>query len=88
MYTLPTFGDLVKMKTGQKILVIGSSISSFMFDGDTNLKISTNKGNAGGIVSDLDGNVLGVSLNGDTNSFVSIGDVLNALNPKTEIPKA
>ena len=88
VYTLPSFGDLTKMKTGQKILVIGSSISSFMFDGDSNLSISTNKGNAGGLVSDLDGNVLGISLNGGTNSFVSIGDILNALNPKTEAPKA
>ena len=88
VYTLPTFGDLNKMKAGQKILVIGSSISSFIFEGDPNLKISTNKGTAGGLVSDLDGNVLGVSLNGDINSFVSIGDILNALNPKVETPKA
>ena len=88
VYTLPTFGDLSKMKAGQKILVIGSTISSFMFDGDVNLKISTNKGITGGLVSDLDGNVLGICLNGDTSSFVSIADILNTLNPKTENPKA
>ena len=88
VYTLPTFGDLSKMKAGQKILVIGNTISSLMFDGNSNLSISTNKGTAGGLVSDLDGNVLGVSLNGDINSFVSIGDILNALNPKVETPKA
>ena len=88
VYTLPSFGDLSKMKTGQKILVVGSSISSFIFDGDSNLKISTTKGNAGGLVSDLDGNVLGITLNSDTNSFVSIRDILNALNPKIETSKA
>ena len=88
VYTLPSFGDLNKMKAGQKILVIGNSIFSFMFDGDSNLKISTTKGSAGGLVSDLDGNVLGIALNGDANSFVSIGDILNALNPKVETPKA
>ena len=32
--TLPTFGDLTTMKVGQKIIVLGSSISSFIFDGN------------------------------------------------------
>ncbi len=87
-YTLPTFGDLNKMKTGQKILVIGNTIASFMYDGSSDLKISTTKGTAGGLVSDLDGNVLGISLNGADVSFVSINDILSALNPKTDTPKA
>lgn len=88
VYTLPTFGDLSKMKTGQKIIVISNNISSFIYDGNLNLNINTTKSNAGGLVSDLDGNVLGISLNNDTNSFVLIGDILNALNLKTETPKA
>ncbi|MFA6324999.1 MAG: S1C family serine protease, partial [Candidatus Paceibacterota bacterium] len=32
-FTLPTFGDINKMKAGQKIIVMGDSISSFIFDG-------------------------------------------------------
>ncbi len=86
-YTLPVFGDLSKMKAGQKILVIGSTISSFIFEGSKDLKINVTKSTAGGLVSDLDGNVLGISLNSDTTSFVSIGDIINALNPKTETLK-
>ncbi len=87
-YTLPAFGDLSKMKAGQKILVIGSTISSFIFEGSKDLKINVTKSTAGGLVSDLDGNVLGISLNSDTVSFVSIGDIINALTSKTETPKS
>ena len=86
-YTLPTFGDISKLKAGQKILVIGSIISSFIYDGNTSLTINATKGNTGGLISDLDGNVLGISLNNETTSFVSIGDIINILNPKTENPK-
>jgi len=82
-YTLPSFGDLNKMKAGQKILVIGSMISSFIYDGSPDLTINTTKASAGGLVSDLDGDVLGISLFSDTTSFVSIQDIMNALNPKT-----
>jgi hypothetical protein len=88
VYTLPNFGDLSKMKMGQKILIIGNTISSFIYDGSSDLKINASKGNAGGLVSDLDGNVLGIALFNDLSSFVSIGDVLNILNPKIETPKA
>ena len=86
-FTLSSFGDLNKLKAGQKILVIGNAISSFIYDGNSNLSINTTKGNAGGLVSDLDGNVLGISLNNDTTSFVSISNIINILNPKTETPK-
>ena len=82
-YTLPTLGDLSKLKAGQKILVIGDAISSFIYDGTSSLVIDVNKGNAGGLVSDLDGNVLGISLNNSTGSFVTIGDIMNVLNPIT-----
>ncbi len=88
VYALPSFGDLSKLKAGQKILVIGNMISSFIYDGNQNLTINVTKSIAGGLVSDLDGNVLGISLNNDSTSFVSIGDIMNVLNPKTEAPKA
>ena len=87
-FTVPTFGDLSKMKEGQKILVLGNSISSFIFDGNKDIKINTTKSNAGGMVLDLDGNVLGIALNSDTTSFASSDSILEALKtgttPKTE----
>lgn len=82
-YTIPSFGDLSKMKAGQKILVIGSVISSFIYDGSPDLTINTTKASAGGLVADLDGDVLGISLFNDVTSFISIQDIMNALNPKT-----
>ncbi|MEI6580639.1 MAG: S1C family serine protease [bacterium] len=78
-YTVPTFGDLNKMKIGQKIIVLGSSISSFIFDGSNDLKLSGAKSNAGAPVLDLDGNVLGIALSGDTASFVQISNITDAL---------
>jgi S1-C subfamily serine protease len=78
-YTLPLFGDLNKMKVGQKVLVMGSVISSFIYDGDPNLAIIATKSNAGGLVSDLDGNVLGIALDNSITSFVSIGDITSTL---------
>lgn len=86
-YTLPTFGDLNKLKAGQKILVIGDAISSFIYDDGTTLPIDAIKGNAGGLVSDLDGNVLGISLDNTTQSFVSIGDIMKVVNPPSGTPK-
>ena len=86
-YTLPSFGDLTKMKVGQKIIVLGSTISSFIYDGSNTLRFSVTKSTAGGMVLDLDGDVLGVALSGDI-PFVSIGDILNSLKPVTETPKA
>ena len=81
-FTLPTFGDLSKIKTGQKILVLGSSISSFIFDGNKDMKINVTKANAGGLVLDLDGEVLGIALSGDTVSFAPIDSIIEALKVK------
>lgn len=81
-FTLPTFGDLSKIKTGQKILVLGSSISSFIFDGNKDMKINVTKANAGGLVLDLDGEVLGIALSGDTVSFAPIDSIVEALKVK------
>jgi S1-C subfamily serine protease len=86
-YTVPSFGDLNKMKVGQKIIVLGSSISSFIFDGSSDLKLGGTKSSAGVPVLDLDGNVLGLALSGD-NSFVSISIIADslkvAITPKAE----
>ncbi len=81
VFTLPTWGDLTKMKIGQKIIVLGGSISSFIFDGSKDLKINVTKSNAGGVVLDLDGNVLGIALSGDNSSFASIPVITDALKP-------
>ncbi len=82
VFTVPVFGDLSKMKIGQKILVIGASISSSIFEGlnsNKSMNLSVSKSNAGGIVLDLDGDALGVALFSDTISFVSIKTIADAL---------
>ncbi len=77
-FTVPDFGDLSKMKEGQKIIVLGNSVSSFIFDGNKDIKIDSSKSNAGGLVLDLDGNALGIVLSGDT-TFASINSITGAL---------
>ncbi len=86
-FTVPAFGDLSKMKTGQKVLVLGNTISSFIFDGDENIKINVAKSNAGGLVLDLDGEVIGIALFGDTASFASIDSIIEVLKTKETPPK-
>lgn len=81
-FTLPAWGDLSKMKMGQKILVLGNTISSFIFEGDKNIKINVTKTNGGALVLDLNGDVLGLALSSDTNSFVSIDSIIEALKTK------
>lgn len=81
-YTVPVFGDLNKMKVGQKILVLGSTISSFMFEGGKDIKINVTKSNSGAMVLNLDGEVLGVALSSDSNSFASIDSILELLKTK------
>lgn len=77
--TVPTFGNLSKMKTGQKVIILGSSISSFIFDGTDNLEISVTKSSAGGLVLDLDGNALGIALLDGSTSFASVQTILDSL---------
>ncbi|MCM2339248.1 MAG: S1C family serine protease [Burkholderiales bacterium] len=81
-YTVPVFGDLSKMKIGQKILVLGSTISSFIFEGDKDIKINVTKSNGGAMVLNLDGEVLGIALSSDSNSFASIDSILESLKAK------
>lgn len=79
-FTVPTFKDLGKMKIGQKVLVLGSGVSSFIFDGDKNIKI--NESNAGAVALDLDGNVLGIASSQPPASFVPINVISSALKLK------
>lgn len=81
VFSLPKFGDITKMKIGQKIIVFGDAISAFMFEGGSDMKIAVTKSNAGGMVLNLDGEILGMALLNDLQSFVSIDAILTALKP-------
>lgn len=76
VYTVPVFGDFSKTKIGQKIIILGSNLSSFIFDGSTNIKSNIGIQNAGGLVFNLDAEVLGIALSGEGASFASI-DAIN-----------
>jgi S1-C subfamily serine protease len=71
----PIFGDLSKIKVGQKIIVLGDTVTSFIFDGNKDMKANISKSNAGGMVLDLDGEVLGIALSGENTSFASVNTV-------------
>jgi len=81
-FSVPSFGDINKMKTGQQILILGNTISSFMFMGlnsDKSLDLSITKSNAGSMVLNLDGEALGVGLSSDATPFVPIKSVVDAV---------
>lgn len=78
-FTVPTSGDLDKMKIGQKVLVLGNTISSSIFEGNKNVNINVTKGSAGGLVFNLDGEALGIALYGDSTNFAAINSINNAL---------
>jgi len=79
VFTLPVFADWSKMKVGQKIIMAGGSISSFIFEGNENLRLNVSKGNGGASVLNLDGEILGMALSGeDGPSFISI-DAINEI---------
>ncbi len=82
-FAVPTFGDIKNMKIGQKVITLGSSISSFIYDGSKDLKLNVTKSNAGGMILDLDGDVLGIALSGETASFASISTITDALKTAT-----
>ena len=82
-FTVPTFGDLSKMKVGQKIIVLGNSISSSIFEGNGNVNINVTKSNAGGLVLNLDGEALGIALFSDTADFVPIKTISDVLKIET-----
>lgn len=78
-FTVPDVGDLDKIKIGQKILVMGGGISSFIFEGDKNISINVTKQNGGALVLDIDGNALGIALSGEAVSFAPISGITGAL---------
>ncbi len=78
-FAVPSFGDLDKMKIGQKILVFGNNISSFIFEGNKDIKMVVTKSNGGAAVLDLDGNIIGIALSGESAPFASINSISNAL---------
>jgi hypothetical protein len=77
--TLPVFGDLSAMKIGQKVIVFGSTISSFIFEGDQDIKIAIAKSSAGGMVMNLNGEVLGIALFNEISPFVPINTITEAV---------
>lgn len=78
-FTVPIFGDLSAMKAGQKVLVFGETISSFILDSNQNIKINPSKANAGGLVLNLDGEALGVALSSEATTFASIDTISETL---------
>ena len=78
-YTVPTIGDLSKMKIGQKVLLFGGALTSFIYDGNPDIKMTVNKANSGGMVLNLDGQVIGMAISGEINSFASIDKIITAL---------
>ena len=85
-FTIPTFGDLSKTKIGQKVLILGNTISSFIFNG-SDIRTNITKSNRGALVFDLNGEVLGIALYGDTTSFASIDSIIEALNMTETTPE-
>lgn len=84
-FTVPTFGNFDAMKAGQKILVLSNTIYSFMFDGNKDLKLNVTKSGAGGMVLNLEGEVIGMTFSGES-SFVTINAIADALKAKDTTP--
>lgn len=88
-FAVPTFGDLSKMKIGQHVLVLGSTVASSIFEGlnaNKSMDISVSKSNIGGLVLNLDGEALGIALSNDVSSFVSIKVISDALASLSATP--
>jgi S1-C subfamily serine protease len=83
-FTVPDWGDLSKMKAGQKILVLGNTITSFIFEGSKDMRFNVSKSNAGALVLVLNGEALGIALSGDAASFAPIDSIIEALKTKKE----
>ena len=81
--SVPAFGDFSKMKIGQKVLVMGGSISSSIYEGNKNVDIPVVKSNAGALVLNLDGDAIGIALYNDTTNFASINTISDSLKALT-----
>ncbi len=80
VYTTRTQGELSDMKVGQKVIILGSSISTSIYEGGDSLSFEVPKSGAGGMVLNLDGEVIGIALSGDSVSFAPISAINAALN--------
>jgi hypothetical protein len=83
--SMPAPGDLSKLKVRQKGIVLGSTISSTIFEGDTDIDLSLTNNNAGGLVLNLDGESLGIALSDESLSFASMAQINDAL-ATVEVP--
>jgi hypothetical protein len=79
VFVAPNFGDLSKMKTGQKIIVLGNNISSFIFEGNKDIRMNVTKSNGGSLVLNIDGEALGIALAGEQGPFAPIDVINNSL---------
>lgn len=77
-FTVPTAGDVEKMKVGQKVILLGKKVSTSMFE-EKDVNITVNMENAGGLVLNLDGQALGIALLSETADFASIQALNEAL---------
>jgi len=77
-FTLPTFGDFSKMKAGQSVIIVGNPINSSIFNGK-DVNVGGAIGNAGALISNLDGDVVGIALSGTGTTFAPISTVTEAL---------
>jgi len=82
-YTVPELGDFSKMKAGQSIIMVGNTVSSFLFDGSQDLKLNITKSNAGSMILNLNGDVIGIALYSDASSFASVDLIKEALAAKS-----
>jgi len=78
-YTVPAFGDLSKMKVGQKMIIIGGGLSTIIFEGGDSVRVSPTLSNAGGLILNLEGEALGIALYNDTRPFASIDSIKSAI---------
>lgn len=77
-FAVPVAGDMEKMKVGQKMILLGKSISTYIFEGnDINLSVVSD--NAGSPVLNLDGEVLGMAVLSAGGNFVSMQAINEAL---------
>jgi len=79
-FTVPTPGDLSKMRAGQKVLILGPSITSVILDESGKINLNPAPGNSGAMVLNLEGETLGIALFSDANPFVPISRILEFLS--------
>lgn len=78
-YSVPIWGDVAKMKVGQKVIVMGSSLSTVIYEGGDTVRINSTLGNAGALVLNLDGEALGIALFNDAKPFATASAIQAAI---------